>query len=170
MVILLLLAGNETTVSLISNGMFVLFQHPAQFAMLKEDPALVKSAVEEILRYRGPLMSANDRWAREDFEFRGHQFKKGDMVYISVASANRDSSHCPHAEVFDITRKNTPHLSFGYGIHFCLGAPLARAEGQIALHSLLRRFPDIRLNVPFDSLEWRSGTTTNALKALPVAF
>lgn len=170
MIITLLIAGNETTVNLISNGMFVLFQHSEQLERLKKDPTLMKTAVEEILRYRGAVTNGSERWVQEDFEFRGHQFKRGDLVYISVASANRDASHCPHAETFDITRENNQHLAFGYGIHYCLGAPLARAEAQAAIQSLLRRFPDMRLNADPQSLQWRSGTTLLGLKTLPVAY
>lgn len=170
MVLLLLIGGNETTVNLIGNGMFALFQHPEQLAKLKQDPTLMKGAIEEILRYRSPVMNGMERWAQEDFEFRGHQFKKGDMVYISIASANRDIPHCPHAEAFDITRTNNQHNAFGYGIHYCLGAPLARLEGRIAIESLLRRLPNIRLNTDLESLQWRPGSTTMGLDALPVAF
>lgn len=170
MVFLLLLAGNETTVNLIGNGVLLLLQHPDQLTKIRQEPALVKSAIEEILRYRGPVMNPLERWVQEDFEFRGHQFKKGDMVYICMASANRDATHCPHADTFDVTRTNNQHLAFGYGIHFCLGAPLARLEGRIAFESLLQRFPDIQLSVAPESLEYRAGSTTIGLQSLPVTF
>lgn len=168
MIITLLIAGNETTVNLISNGMYVLFQHPEQLALLKQDPTLIKGAVEEILRYRGAATNGSERWVQEDFEFRGHHFKKGESVYISIASVNRDAAYCPHAETFDITRKDNQHLAFGFGIHYCLGAPLARIEGQIAIQSLLRRYPNIRANADLGSLRWRPGSTLLGLEKLPV--
>jgi cytochrome P450 len=170
MVSLLLIAGHETTVNLISNGTLALLQHPDQKEKLQHDPSLIKSAIEEFLRYHGPLMTATQRWAREDFEFGGQQIHQGDYVVVVLASANHDPQKFDHAEMLDITRKDNAHLAFGKGIHYCLGAPLARLEGQIAIQTLLKRLPDLHLAVPEQELVWRPGALIMGLRALPVAF
>ena len=170
MVFLLLVAGHETTVNLIGNGVLALLQHPDQMELLQKDPALITSAVEEFLRYQGPLLTATQRWAREDVELAGQQIKRGDYVVVLLASANRDGEEFAQASELDITRKDNHHLAFGKGIHFCLGAPLARLEGQVAIGTLLRRMPDLRLNIDTDNLMWRSGALIMGLSALPVTF
>lgn len=170
MVFLLLVAGHETTVNLIGNGILALLQHPDQMELLKQDPALITSAVEEFLRYQGPLLTATQRWAREDVELAGQQIKRGDYVVVLLASANRDGEEFAQADELDITRKDNHHLAFGKGIHFCLGAPLARLEGQIAISTLLHRMPALRLNIDPDDLTWRSGALIMGLNQLPVAF
>ncbi|GCE06611.1 cytochrome P450 family protein [Dictyobacter aurantiacus] len=170
MVSLLLIAGHETTVNLISNGALALLLHPDQKEKLQRDPSLIKSAVEEFLRYHGPLMTATQRWAREDLEFGGKQIRRGDYVLVVLASANHDPQQFDHAEELDVARRENAHLAFGKGIHYCLGAPLARLEGQIAIRTLLQRLPDLRLAVPEQELIWRPGALIMGLRALPVTF
>jgi cytochrome P450 len=141
--ILLLIAGNETTTNLIGTSMLALFQHPDQMQRLRENPALISSAVEELLRYAGPVHGTG-RVPKEDIEIAGHTFHEGEMVFTLLAAGNRDPAHYENPEELDITRNPTDHLAFGDGIHFCLGAPLARAEAQIAIGSLVQRFPKLR--------------------------
>ena len=147
MVSLLLIAGHETTVNLIGNGMLALMEHPQQMDRLRDDPALIKPAVEELLRYDGPLETATERYAREDVTIAGVTIPRGEMVFAVLASANRDERQFDRADTLDLTREPNRHLAFGQGVHFCLGAPLARLEGQIAINTLLRRIPDLRLAV-----------------------
>lgn len=170
MVSLLLIAGHETTVNLISNGILALLQHPDQKEKLLNDPSLIKSAIEEFLRYHGPLMTATQRWAREDLEFGGKQIQRGDYVVVVLAAANHDPQEFDHAETLDVTRKENAHLAFGKGIHYCLGAPLARLEGQIAIRTLLQRLPNLHLAVAEQNLVWRPGSLIMGLRALPVTF
>lgn len=170
MVFLLLVAGHETTTNLIGNGVLALLQHPDQLEKLKQNPELIKSAVEEFLRYQGPLQVPTVRWASEDIEFGGQQIHRGDQVIILLSSANRDERAFEHADQLDITRKENHHLAFGKGIHYCLGAPLARLEGQIAISTLLKRMPNLRLAVDVQDLVWRPGVSLMALSKLPVTF
>jgi cytochrome P450 PksS len=170
MVFLLLVAGHETTVNLIGNGTLALLEHPDQMDRLRNDPALIKPAVEELLRYTSPVDMATERYAREDVPVAGVTIPRGEMVFAVIASANRDERQFPNPDALDITREPNRHLSFGLGAHFCLGAPLARLEGQIAIGTLLRRVPDLRLTVAPDALRWRRGLVLRGLEALPVAF
>ncbi|GCE25054.1 cytochrome P450 [Dictyobacter alpinus] len=170
MVSLLLIAGHETTVNLISNGMLALLLHPEQKELLQQDPALIKSAIEEFLRFHGPLMTATQRWVSEDMELNGQQLKRGDYVVVVLASANHDEETFKHPDELDITRSDNRHLAFGKGIHYCLGAPLARLEGQIAISTLLQRLPHIQLAVAPEELIWRPGSLIMGLRALPVQF
>jgi cytochrome P450 PksS len=170
MVGLLLVAGHETTVNLIGNGILTLLEHPDQLERLRSDPTLIKSAVEELLRYSSPVDMATERFAREDITIEGVTIRRGDMVFAVVGSANRDERQFPNADTIDITREPNKHLAFGLGNHFCLGAPLARLEGEIAISTLLRRVPDLRLAVPTDKLRWRSGLLLRGLESLPVSF
>ena len=170
MVSLLLIAGHETTVNLIGNGMLALLDHPQQLERLRDDPGLIKPAVEELLRYDGPLETATERYAREDATIAGVTIPRGEMVFAVLASANRDERQFDHADTLDITREPNRHLAFGQGVHFCLGAPLARLEGQIAINTLLRRIPNLRLAVPRQALRRRPGLVLHGLKSLPVAF
>ncbi len=169
MVFLLLVAGHETTVNLIGNGTLALLQHPAELARLRADPSLIKPAVEELLRYASPVESATERYTREDVTLHGVTIPRGELVFPVIASANRDERQFPDADMLDLTREPNRHLSFGLGPHFCLGAPLARLEGQIALTTLLRRLPNLRLAAPAAALRWRSGLVLRGLEALPVA-
>ena len=170
MISLLLIAGHETTVNLIGNGMLALMEHPDQMRRLRDDPALIKPAVEELLRYDGPVQTATERYAREEVTIAGVTIPRGEMVFGVLASANRDERQFDHPDRLDLTREPNRHLAFGQGVHFCLGAPLARLEGQIAINSLLRRIPDLRLVVPKQALRRRPGLVLNGLKSLPVAF
>lgn len=170
MVSLLLIAGHETTVNLISNGMLALLQHPEQKELLQQNPALIKSAIEEFLRFHGPLMTATQRWVSEDVELNGKLLKRGDYVVVILASANHDEAAFAHPERLDITRQDNRHLAFGKGIHYCLGAPLARLEGQIAISTLLQRFPHVQLAVAPEELIWRPGALIMGLRSLPVNF
>ncbi len=168
-IMLLLIAGYETTVNLIGNGALALLQHPEQRHLFEQNPALVESAIEEMLRYTSPLDIASQRFAREDMKINSASIRQGDVVIAMIGSANHDESQFPDPEKFDITREPNKHLSFGQGVHFCIGAPLARLEGQIALTALFRRFPNLRLAQEPDSLRWRRSLIVRGLEELPVA-
>ena len=170
MVFLLLVAGHETTVNLIGNGMLALLEHPQQLEKLRRDPGLMKTAVEELLRFTCPVETATERYAREDVTMAGVTIRRGEMVFPVIASANRDERQFPDPDALDITREPNRHLSFGIGTHFCLGAPLARLEAQIALGTLLRRMPDLQLAVSPKVLRWRGGLVLRGLESLPVTF
>jgi cytochrome P450 PksS len=169
MVFLLLVAGHENTVNLIGNGTLALLQHPDQMERLRDDPALIKPAVEELLRYCSPAETATERYAGEDVTMAGVTIPRGALVLAVLASANRDERQFAGADTLDITREPNRHLAFGQGIHFCPGAALARLEGQIAIQTLLRRVPDMRLAVAAGALRWRRGLVFRGLEALPVA-
>jgi cytochrome P450 len=170
MVFLLLAAGHETTVNLIGNGTLALLEHGDQRDKLRDDPALIKPAVEELLRYTSPVDLATERYTREDVTMAGVTIPRGEMVFAVLASANRDERQFADPDTLDVTREPNKHLAFGLGPHFCLGAPLARLEGQIAIDTLLRRVPDLRLTVAPDVLRWRRGLLLRGLESLPVAF
>jgi cytochrome P450 len=170
MIVLLLIAGHETTVNLIGNGTLALLEHPDQMQKLQGDPALIQPAVEELLRYDGPLAMATERFAREDATVAGVKIPRDGLVFAVLASANRDERQFEKPDALDITRQNNKHVAFGLGVHYCLGAPLARLEGQIAINTLMGRAPDLRLAVPRQKLRWRGGLVLRSLKALPVEF
>lgn len=170
MIILLLIAGYETTVNLIGSGALALVQHPRQRERLLENPELAESATEELLRYTSPLDIASPRFASEDIRVGSVNIPRGDLVAAMLGSANHDETQFPDPETLDITREPNRHLAFGQGAHFCLGAPLARMEGQIALTTLFRRFPDLRLAQPPESLRWRKSLIVRGLEELPVVF
>jgi cytochrome P450 PksS len=168
MIVLLLVAGHETTVNLIGNGTLALLQHPDQLARLRADPALIRPAVEELLRYASPAETATERYAREDVTVAGAPIPRGGLALAVIASANRDERQFADPDKLDLTREPNRHLAFGLGAHFCLGAALARMEGQIAVAALLRRAPRLRLAVAPTALRWRPGLVLRGLKALPV--
>jgi cytochrome P450 len=168
MVFLLLVAGHETTVNLIAGGTLALLQHPEQLERLRKDPGFIEPAVEELLRYASPVEISTERFAREDISVGGVTIPRGDLVFAVLASANRDASHFKAPDTLDLGREPNKHLSFGMGIHYCLGAPLARLEGQIAIQSLVNRFPDLRLAKPVESLKWRTGILMRGPRKLPV--
>ena len=170
MVFLLLVAGHETTVNLIGNGVLALLQHPEQLEKLKADPSLIRPAVEELLRYDGPVETSTERFASEDVWIGETLIPRGEMVLVVIAAADRDPNRFPDPDALDITRSDNKHLAFGKGIHHCLGAPLARMEGQIALSTLLSRMPELRLKGSPELLSWRQGMVLRGLRALPVAF
>jgi len=170
MVFLLLIAGHETTVNLIGNGVLALLEHPDQLQSLRGDPSLTKSAVEELLRYDGPVETSTERFAREDVAIGRTVIPKGEMVLVVIAAADHDPERFQEPDTLDIARTDNKHLAFGKGIHHCLGAPLARMEGQIAISTLFSRMPNLRLKGSPKSLNWRSGMILRGLKALPVEF
>ncbi|WP_375768011.1 cytochrome P450 [Archangium gephyra] len=170
MLFLLLVAGHETTVNLIGNGVWALLTHPEQLERLRANPSLIESAVEEMLRYRGPVETTTHRWAPQELEFRGQVIPAGESVLASLLAADHDPEQFPEPERFDITREPNRHIAFGFGIHFCLGAPLARLEGTIAINLLLERLPRLRLAEDPARLRWRDGILVNGLQRLPVAF
>lgn len=170
MVMLLLIAGHETTVNLIGNGMLALFQHPDQFALLKGNPELIDSAVEEMLRWNGPVETPTTRWAFEDVVYKDVFIPRGDIVLPSLLAANRDPLVFDQPNTFDIRRQPNRHVAFGHGIHYCLGAPLARMEGTIAINALLARYPDMQMSVPETSLVWSTNLLLHGVAALPVAY
>jgi cytochrome P450 len=168
MMLLLLLAGHETTVNLIGNGTLALLEHPDQLEKLKANPDLMESAIEEMLRFTNPVHQIAPRYAVEDVELHGQRIPKGSTVIVGIASANRDEAAFQNADQFDIARKPNQHIAFGLGIHYCLGAPLARLEGKIAFNALLTRFPNLELAAPMTTLEWRGAPSLRGLKKLPI--
>lgn len=170
MIFILLSAGHETTLNLIGSGTLALLQHPDQLARLRDEPALGRPAVEELLRYVTPAETATERYPREDLTIAGTTVPRGEMVLGVIASANRDARVFEDPDVVDVGRQDNPHLSFGQGIHYCVGAPLARMEGQIGIAALLRRLPGLRLGVPADRLRWRGSFVVRGMEELPVAF
>jgi cytochrome P450 len=169
-VFLMFLAGHVTTVNLVGNGVVALLTHPGQLAKLKADPSLAKGVVEETLRYWGPVDFIGRRIAREDVEVGGTVIPAGEQATVSLASANRDPERFADPDVFDITRADANrHVAFGKGIHVCLGAPLARVEGQVAFDTLFRRYPDLRLAVPAEEVRW-GGSFLRGFARLPVLF
>ena len=165
--ILILIAGHETTVNLIGNGVLALLRHPAELSRLRATPGLITTAVEELLRYDGPVQRTA-RVASADATIGGHTIRQGEMVMPFIGAADRDPVQFPNPDRLDITRTDNRHIAFGWGIHFCLGAPLARVEGQIAIDTLVRRLP--RLALVGDSVEDRQSLTLRGLKTLPVKF
>jgi cytochrome P450 PksS len=170
MVFLLLIAGHETTVNLIGNGTLALLENPHQMRKLRDEPSLIKPAVEELLRYTSPVLMTTERYARESAMIHGVMIPQGEMMLGVLGSANRDETVFDNPNELQITREPNRHLSFGQGIHFCLGAPLARMEAQIAFTTLLRRLPELRLKNPPLSLRWRPSIFLRGLAALPVNF
>jgi cytochrome P450 len=163
--ILLLVAGNETTTNLIGNGMLALLQHPDQRRRLQSDPGLISLAVEEMLRYDPPAQMTS-RIAAESFSLRGNRFEPGQVILVMLAAANRDPEHFPHPDRFDVARRPNRHLAFGHGIHYCLGAPLAIAEAQVAFATLLRRLPEPE--PAFESPDWDPSFILRGLKSLAI--
>ena len=138
--------------------------------ILRDDPTHGKTAIEELLRFVSPAEMATERYGREDVTIAGITIPRGELVFAVLGSANRDIQHFDNPESLDITRTNNKHLAFGQGIHYCLGAPLARLEGQIAIETLLRRLPNLHLSTPSEQLRWRGGLILRGLEALPVSW
>lgn len=164
---MLIFGGHETTTNLIANGILALIQNPSQMKKLIENPLLIKTAVEEFLRYDSPVQRIS-RIVAEDLEIEGQTIKKGDRCFLILGAANRDPVQFEDPSVLDITRTHNPHLAFGAGIHFCIGAALARLEGQIAIGTFIERFS--RIHLANEDLEWHDNLSLRALKALPVAI
>jgi cytochrome P450 len=168
---LLLFAGHETTANLIGNGMLALFRHPDQLRLLRERPELLPSAIEEFLRYEGPSQRGTFRVAMEDVRLSGVSIPAGSVVMVMIGSADRDSQRFADPDRLDITRASGEHLAFGHGIHYCLGAPLARMEGQVAFGALLSRFPDLALAcAPEEVRRGPRSIFIRGVVALPVRF
>jgi cytochrome P450 len=166
----LIVAGHDTTASFIGNSIVALFGNPQQLDELRADPARMTAALEELLRYDAPVPHSTFRYATAPVELGGVTIPAGAQVIICLASANRDVKQYEDPDDLDLGRSGPRHLAFGHGIHFCLGAPLARMEGHLALHSLLHRFPDLRIAVPLDELRWGhgDGLVLRGLSELPV--
>ncbi|MCW2947910.1 MAG: linalool 8-monooxygenase [Actinoallomurus sp.] len=167
---LLLLAGHETTANMLALGALLLLRHPDQLALLRDDPGIVDQAVEELMRYLTIVHSGVIRTATQDVTIGGKPIKAGDAIVCSLPSANRDQALADEPDVLDLTRKPTSHVAFGHGIHHCLGAPLARMEMRIAYPALLRRFPALRLAVPFEEVPFRTYSAVYGVRSLPVAW
>ncbi|MFF9899301.1 cytochrome P450 [Streptomyces longispororuber] len=167
---LLLIAGHETTTHLIAGGLRTLFAHPAQLRLLRADLSLTEGAVEEMLRYDGPVESSLERLALVDVELGGVRIPAGSTVRMVLADADRDGARFERPECFDIRRDARGHIAFGHGLHYCLGAPLARLEAAVALRSLLRRCPDIGPAADLATLEWVPGLLIRGVRTLPVRW
>jgi len=165
----LLFAGHETTTNLLANGLLAFMQSRHQWELLRQQPALVRSAVEELLRFDGPV-KATFRVARKDTELRGKTIRAGDRMLLILAAANRDPDKYADPDRLEITRSPNPHVAFGQGIHVCLGAPMARLEAQEAFLALPQRFPELHLNTDSALLEYHPTIVARALKALPVSW
>jgi cytochrome P450 len=169
MAFLLLVAGYITTVNLIGGGVAALLAHPAQLKLLRDDPELLPRAVEEFLRYDGPVNPGIIRFPTEDVEIGGVTIPRGASVLIATAIADRDPSQFADPDRLDVTRTENAHLAFGHGLHYCLGAPLARLEGEIAIGTVLRRLPNLALAVPPPELQWQVASLRGP-KRLPITF
>lgn len=168
MIALLLTAGHETTANLIGNGMLALLQNPSQLEDLRARPDAIERAVEELLRFSGPVEMSTYRYAREDLAIAGTPIARGEIVFGVIASANRDEREFAEPDTLEIDRNPNKHLTFGQGGHYCIGAPLARLEGKIAINTVLRRLPEIRLARPAHRLAWRQGLVLRGLASLPL--
>ena len=167
-VFLLVMAGFDTTVNLLASGALALLTHPGEKARLRQDPSLLPAAVEELLRFTNPVNHANDRFTIEDVPIGDVVIPAGEWVLPAISSANRDPAQFPDPDRLDLGRDTSGHVAFGHGVHYCLGAPLARMEAEVALGALLARFPEISLAVPPSELRWRPVSLMNGLESLPV--
>ncbi|MGW1814919.1 cytochrome P450 family protein [Streptomyces sp. NPDC002125] len=170
MAFLLLVAGHETTVNLIANGVRALLDHPEQLALLRARPELIDGAVEEMLRYDGPVGTATFRFARESVAIGSTVIPRGEAVLVALGSGDRDPGRYPAPDTFDIRREARGHLAFGHGIHFCLGAPLARMEGRIAVRALLERCPGLERDPDGGEPDWLPGLLLRGVRHLPVRW
>ena len=168
--VLLIVAGHETTVNLIANAVLALSERPDLRDALAADPSALPRAIEEFLRYDGSVERALNRFAAEDVEWGGHLIRRGEPVIFILSSANRDEARFERPDDLDPERAPNPHLAFGKGVHYCLGAPLARLEAEVALRALLTRLPNLRLSVPHETLRYRFLPGFRALEALPVRW
>lgn len=168
MLVLLIIAGHETTVNLIGSGTLTLLENPREKARLLGDFSLLGSAIEELLRFTAPVETATERYAAKDIDLYGTRIRRGDVILPVIASANRDASKFAEPDRLDLTRHPNPHLAFGDGVHYCVGSHLAKMEAEIAFGSLLRRLPDLRLARPAPELQWRNTPIVRGLTSLPV--
>jgi cytochrome P450 PksS len=165
---LLLLAGHDTTASLLSSGVLALLQHPEQLERLRERPELIDTAVEELLRYTTPVPCGVARIAREDVEIAGVPIPAGSQILGMIISANRDESVFRESDTLDVGRDPNPHIAFAHGAHYCLGSQLARLEARIAIREMVSRFEHIELAVPVESLRYKPTQSLRGLRALPL--
>ena len=170
MIMVLVNAGHETTTNLIGNGLLALLEHPDQLRALRETPSLIKSAIEECLRYDSPVQQNARVVQVDDVELQGHIMKRGDTVVVLQGSANRDPARFPLPDDFDIARPNNQHMSFGRGMRFCVGAPLARLEGAIALSAIIGRLRDVRLAIERKNLTYAPSSLFRGVESLPVEY
>jgi cytochrome P450 len=171
MVALLIVAGHETTVSLIGNATLALIRHPDQRELLEQRTELLPQAIEELVRYDGPVERTLTRWAARDVQLRGQEIRRGDLMIVVLGAADRDPERFADPDTLDVTaERDVKHVGFGRGSHYCLGAPLARLEAEVALATLFRRLPGLRLAVPEEELTWRPVPLFRSLAALPVAW
>ena len=170
MIALLIVAGHETTVNLIGNGMAALLKNRDQLILLQQQPELIDNAIEEFLRYEGPVEFTTTRYAAEDVKIGKTLIERGTPVTVILAAANRDPAAFENPIKLDVTRDAHQHLGFSYGVHYCVGAPLARLEAKIAFTTLLKRLPNIRLKDPALKLIYNDGSIVHGLKQLPVAW
>ncbi|WP_405617032.1 cytochrome P450 [Streptomyces sp. NBC_00076] len=168
--VLLLVAGHETTTNFIGNAALALLQHPDSLAKLRAEPERLGSALDELLRFDSPVGIATFRYSTEELTLGGTVIPAGVPVLIAPGAANRDADRFPAPDHLDLDRDATGHLAFGHGIHRCLGAPLARAEAELALRAVMSRFPDVRLAVPAEELEWRHTRLMRGLASLPLTL
>ena len=168
MLVLLIIAGHETTVNLIGSGMLALMENQRERERLLGDDSLLGSAVEELLRFTAPVETATERYAAQDIDLHGTTIRRGDVIFPIIASANRDAQKFAEPDRLDVARKPNPHLAFGDGVHFCVGSHLARMEAEIAFGCLLRRLPNLSLACPAHELQWRAAPVVRGLKSLPV--
>jgi cytochrome P450 len=170
MAILLIVAGHETTVSLVASSVLTLLTHPAELDRIRDDPDALPNAIEELLRFESPVERSLTRWAATDVELGGHTIRRGEFVIAVLGSANRDPGRFADAEILDLGRGDARHVGFGRGSHYCLGAPLARIETEIALRTLFDRLPALRLAIDADEIAWRPIPLFRSLSSLPVAW
>ncbi len=170
MIFLIIVAGHETTYNLITQSVYTLLQHPEQLELLKSQPELIDSAIEEVNRYRGPLYATKPEYPTEDVEIRGVVIPKGTLTMPMLGAANHDPDYFDNPEVFDITRENNRHLGFGMGIHYCLGAPLARMETKIAIQTLFDRNPNLSLDCDLSELKLATRPGWHVYKSMPIKF
>lgn len=165
--VMLLFAGHGTITAMIGTHLLVLLQNPHVLETLRRDPSRTPAAIEEMLRFDSPCQMIR-RVATQNIQFNDTLIREGEMVWLHLGAANRDQDHCPFSDKLDISRKSPGHLGYGASIHYCLGAALSRVETEIAINTILRRLPDVRLES--DELDWYPDPTARALKALPVVF
>lgn len=170
MVLLIVVVGHETSVHLIGNAVYNLLLRPALWQQLREQPAWIPQAVEEFIRFDGPVERATMRFAAEDIELHGHTIRRGDAVSLVLSSAHRDDEAFTCPTRLDIGRSDNRHLGFGLGVHYCLGAPLARVEARVALHALLQRLPEARFAAAPEQLRWHTNPILHGLRRLPIAW
>lgn len=166
--VLLLVAGHETTTNFLGNAALALLQHPTELERLRSNPERIPAALDELLRFDPPVSTTTFRYTTEAITLGGTAIPAGVPVLVALGAANRDPQRFPSPDQLDLDREATGHLAFGHGIHRCLGAPLARAEADIALRAILTRFPQLRLAVPIDQLDWRRTRLVRGLASLPV--